>query len=176
MSAPGLDPALLGAARASLALLFAVAAAHKLRDPRGFAAHVAAYALLPAWAAAPSARALAAAELALCVALAWPGTARAAAVVAAGLLAVYAGAIAVNLRRGRRALDCGCGLSPRPLGRDLLLRNALLVAVALAAALPASPRVLGWVDAWTIACATAVAAALFAAQDVAAAQRARWAA
>jgi hypothetical protein len=176
VSAPPLDPALLGVARASLALLFAAAAAHKLRDPRRFAARVAAYELLPGWAAAPLARALALAELALCVSLAWPGTARGAALGAAGLLVLYAGAIALNLRRGRRALDCGCGFAPRPLGRDLLLRNALLAAVALLAALPASPRALGALDACTIACATAVAAALFAAQDVAAAQRARWAA
>lgn len=176
MSVPGLDPALLGVLRASLALLFAFAALHKLRDPAGFAARVAGYALLPAWAAPICALGLAAAELVLSAGLIVPATARGAAGAAAALLVVYAVAIAINLKRGRRALDCGCGLAPRPLGRDLVLRNGVLAALALCAALPSAPRALVWVDAWTIACATLATAALFAAVDVAAAQRARLAA
>jgi len=173
MSAPVLDPALLGVLRASLALLFAAAALHKLRDPAGFAARLAGYALLPAWSVRAFAFALAGAELALCVGLVLPATARLSALTAMALLLVYAGAIAINLRRGRRGIDCGCGLAPRPLGSDLVLRNVVLAAFALCAALPSGPRALVWLDAWTIACATLAMAALFAALDAAAALRAR---
>ena len=47
------------------------------------------------------------------------------------LLALYAGAMAVNLARGRRDLDCGCA-GPgvrRPVGEGLLIRNGALIAV-----------------------------------------------
>jgi hypothetical protein len=170
-----LDPALSAVLRASLALLFGLAAAHKLRAPRAFAAVFSEYRLLPAAASLPLGMALAAAELALALALCVPPLARAAALAAALLLALYGVAIAINLARGRDAIDCGCGFGARPLGAGLLLRNALLVGAALAAALPASPRALGATDALTIAAGTATAALVFAAADGLAARRARMA-
>jgi hypothetical protein len=175
MSAPALDPVLHAVLRACLALLFGFAAAHKLRAPRRFAAQLADYRLLPPDASLPAALALAAAELCVALWLAWPGESRAAGAAAALLLLLYAGAIAINLRRGRTQIDCGCGLSARPLGADLVVRNALLAGCALATALPLAPRALGWVDAGTIAGATAAAALVFAAADGLAARRARWA-
>jgi hypothetical protein len=176
MSPPALDPALSALLRACLALLFAVAAAHKLRSPRAFAARLAGYRLLPGAAALPVGLALAAAELAVAAALCLPALSRAGAIAAALLLWLYAGAIAVNLARGRREIDCGCGMAERPLGADLLLRNAVLSALALLAALPVAPRALGALDLWTVACASAAAALLFAAADGLAARRAREAA
>jgi hypothetical protein len=173
VSGLALDPVLHAWLRASLALLFALAAAHKLRAPRAFAAQLAAYRLLPDAASLPAALALAAAELGAAVALCLPALARAGAGVAALLLGLYTGAIATNLVRGRRAIDCGCGLTPRPLGADLLARNALLSLCALATWLPRSPRALGALDFFTVACATATAALLFAAAEGLAARRAR---
>jgi len=170
MSAPALDPAVRAVLRASLALLFAVSAAHKLRAPRVFAAQLAAYRLLPAAAARPCAFALACAEIATAALLA--ATSAAGAVGALLLLALYSGAVAITLLRGRDAIDCGCGFAPRPLGAGLLARNALLGAAALAAALPALPRALGWVDGLTIAGGTIAAALVFAAADGVAAARA----
>jgi hypothetical protein len=173
MSGLALDPTLLGVLRGSLALLFALAALHKLRDLRGFTALLADYRLLPTAAAAPVAPALALAELAIGVALCTPTWGPLAARAAALLLALYAGAIAANLARGRRAIDCGCGLAPRPLDAGLVVRNALLVGAALVAALPASPRALVWVDALSIGFGIATAACLFAAADAVARAAAR---
>jgi len=57
--------------------------------------------------------------------------------LAAGLLTVFAVAIAVSLRRGNRA-PCRCfGASSAPLGPGHIARNAVLVAVALVGLLAA---------------------------------------
>ena len=157
-----LDPALDLALRAGLALLFATSALAKLRDARGFADAVAGYRLLPAALAAPAAAGFLAAELALAVAL-WLPTARlASALVAGALLALYGLAIALNLARGRRDIDCGCGgpFGRQTLSEGLVLRNAGLAAAALLVALPLAPRALGWLDAFTALAAVTSAALL----------------
>ncbi|HVN37256.1 MAG TPA: MauE/DoxX family redox-associated membrane protein [Myxococcota bacterium] len=172
MSAPAVDPAVHAWLCASLGLLFAFASAHKLRAPRAFAAQLAEYRLVPDAASLPLGFALGAGELALALALCTPALSRAAALGAALLLALYAGAISIDLARGLDDFDCGCGLAPRPLGPGLVARNGLLAAGALVAALPALPRALGAVDALTIAAGTLCFALLFAAADTLAARRA----
>ena len=101
------------------------------------------------------------AAVALAVARAW-GLAGAAA-----LLALYAAAIAVNLARGRRHLDCGCAgpALRRPISGWLVVRNLVLVAIALADLAPLSTRPLVWVDALTVVAATAALAACWMAAD-----------
>jgi hypothetical protein len=106
-------------------------------------------------------------ELALGLTLLAPGSGPAPAIATAALLALYTAAIAANLVRGRRAIDCGCGARPQPLGEGLMVRNALLVGIALAAALPATGRALGWIDAATIGGGAAALAVLYAAADAA---------
>ena len=90
-------------------------------------------------------------------------------------IAIESAAIAINLLRGRRAIDCGCGGpgGARPLRADLLTRNAGVAVLLFVAALAPSPRALVWLDAATIVCAIALLALLYAAIDVAAANRAR---
>ena len=85
----------------------------------------------------------------------------------AGLLLVYAAAIALNLARGRDAIDCGCGApgDERSIGVDLVARNLVLAALALGAALPATARALTWLDLASAAAAFAAAAALLAAAE-----------
>src|SRR5262249_62189213 len=98
--------------RAALGLLFVVAAWHKLRDPRRFAATLGEYHLVPARFAPAAAACVVLAELGTVVALVrWP---RGGATAAAALLAVYGAAIAVHLARGPRHIDCGCGGAARP--------------------------------------------------------------
>jgi len=172
VSAPVVDPAVHAWLCASLGLLLAFAAAHKLRAPRAFAAQLAEYRLVPDAASLPLGLVLGASELALALALCAPVLSRPAALGAALLLALYAGAIAIDLARGLDDFDCGCGLAPRPLGPGLVARNGLLVAGALVAALPVSPRALGAVDALSIAAGTLCFALLFAAADTLAARRA----
>jgi hypothetical protein len=164
---PGLDPALHAALRLALAAVLLAAARHKLRDPARFRSALAGYALLPAGAVGAAAAIAAGAELALGAALILPGVGSAPALGAAALLALYAGAIAANLARGRAAIDCGCGARPQPLRWGLVARNALLVCAALAAAPPPGGRALAWPDALTITAGAAVLALLHAAADVA---------
>ncbi|MEZ4217383.1 MAG: MauE/DoxX family redox-associated membrane protein [Myxococcota bacterium] len=84
---------------------------------------------------------------------------------ALGLLGAYSAAIAANLARGRRDVDCGC-LGPgrrQPIAPWMLARNA---ALALAAAWPwlapsSAPRALGALDAATVAFALAALALLW---------------
>ena len=172
MSALAVDPAVHACLCACLGLLFAFAAAHKLRAPRAFAAQLAEYRLVPDAAALPLGIALGVGEVALALSLLVPALSQAAALAAALLLALYAGAIAIDLARGLGDFDCGCGLAPRPLGPGLVARNAGLAAGALVAALPVSWRPLGAVDALTIAAGTSTFALLFAAADTLAARRA----
>ena len=148
-----IDPVILLVLRLTLALIFATALVHKLKDPRAFGAAVADYRLLPSALLIPGTAALLLLEILVVTALLLPGFGRFGAWAAAASLTLYAGAIAVNLARGRRAIDCGCSgpALRQQLSEWLVLRNAMLVVLAVLAAQPATPRVLtGW-DASTIA-------------------------
>jgi hypothetical protein len=166
-----MDPTIDATLRLGLALLLGAAATHKLRDLARFGAVLAAYRLLPAALVRPAAALVPAGELAVAAAL---GGARGGAggVAAAALFVTYAGAIAVNLARGRRHIDCGCGgpHARRPIGGWLVARNLLLAAAALAAAAPVRPRGLVWLDGLTIGGALAALAAVWLAADRLAAQ------
>ncbi len=165
MTPLAVDPALQLVVRAALSLLFAWAALHKLRDVAGFAAALAGYELVPpAW-TVPAGVFLIAAEVGVASGVWLPRVAPVAALGAAGLLALYAGAIGVNLVRGRRDIDCGCAGPARrqPISGGLLVRNGALAVAALVGALPAAPRALLWVDGVTIVAAVAVLACLYAA-------------
>lgn len=164
-----LDPALQIALRLALAALFGFAALSKLRAFASFRDALAAYRILPDAIATPAAAGLLAAELGAAGLLLHPVTARAAGLGAAGLLALYGAAIALNLRRGRRDLDCGCAGpgARRPVSEGLVARNALLAALAAAVALPPAARSLVWLDGLTVTAAVACSALLYAAVDTA---------
>jgi hypothetical protein len=163
-----MDPAVDLTLRAALGLLFLAAAAHKLRDGARFRAVLDGYRLLPPPLVPAAHPAVVAAELLVGAMLVATG-ARAAGLAAAGaVLLVYGGAIAANLVRGRRHIDCGClGAAGREaLSWGLVVRNGTLALAALAAAArPPDPRPLVWVDAVTVGGAVVVAAALYAAVD-----------
>jgi len=162
-----MDPVIDTALRAGFAVLFLAAAFHKIRDLARFRATLAAYRLLPPRLVAPGALALAVTELGLAVALAAPPLRGPSLLAAAGLLSIYGGAMAVNLARGRRDIDCGCAgpAARRPISGVLVARNAVLAAVALGGLLPVSPRPLSWVDGITVVGATVTLAALYPAFD-----------
>jgi hypothetical protein len=169
------DPALHAVARGMLALVLLRAAWHKARDLRGFQVALDDYALLPGSWTPAVALGLVAAEVALAAFLLVPATAAAGGLAAAVLLVLYSGAMAVNLLRGRRWIDCGCGgaMAGRVVGEALLVRNAGLVLVAFVAAAPISARSLSGVDALTIAFGGGAAILLYVATDLALAQSAR---
>ena len=163
-----MDPVLAVVLRGALALLFVVAALHKLRDRDAFRATLDAYALLPSALTAPLARAVPLVELVAALLLVVPRAAAVGASIAVLLLSVYALAMGVNLLRGRRDLDCGCmGPGARsPIGPELLVRNLFLVVAALVAGFaPIHARALVWVDFVTVPLAVAVLAALYAAVE-----------
>jgi hypothetical protein len=159
------DPAVALGVRAALALLFATAAWHKLRDRGAFAAIVSAYRLVPERAVAAATVAIAAAEALVATLMVLPGPRTAAALGAAALLALYSSAIAVNLARGRRTIDCGCGAlgARQPIGEWMLVRNGFVAAAAALTVQPVAARALVWVDWLTVAGAVAVAVAVWSA-------------
>ena len=140
-----IDPLLSMILATCLALVFAPAAWHKLRERDLFAAQIQAYAILPRHLLVLG-RALGPLEAAAAIALVG-GAPVAGAGLAAVLLLMYAFAMALNLVRGR-ALDCGCGGAPQPLSWGLVVRNLTMVLMALAAALPREARELTSDDAW----------------------------
>jgi hypothetical protein len=146
-SLPLLDPVLGHSAAASLGALLLLGAADKLRDAARFRAVVEDYALLPAVLVSAFALALPLAE-GLAGALLLPSATRGlGALLAAAVLGLATLAVAINLRRGRTAIDCGCGgPAHTPLSAGLVARNGVLLLVAAAAALPVLPRPTVWLD------------------------------
>jgi hypothetical protein len=128
----------------ALAMLFAASAVHKFRARAQWPAVVRQYRLLPDVLAGPVAALVPFTEALAAAALLWPRTRAAGALSAAALLLAYAAALAINLRRGRTSIDCGClgsqrrqGIAPWMVGRNLVL-----AAVALALLLPTDARAL----------------------------------
>lgn len=160
-----IDPVIAAALRVLLALLFAAAVAHKLADFTAFRIVLHDYHLLPLALVTPATLLVIATEIALAATLPWPATGSTAPLAAVALLAVYSLGIAINLLRGRRTLECGCAPSTyrQPLSEWLLLRNAVLIAAALALTLPPAPRAFAWLDIVTFAGMVAAGSAAWAA-------------
>lgn len=104
------------AARTLIALVLLTAAVGKLRDPATFLGAVHGYRLLPGWLVTPVAAVLPWAELVLGLLVPTGLAAAPAALATAMLFLVFAGAMLVNIVRGRRDIDCGCFLG-RPAQR-----------------------------------------------------------
>lgn len=116
----------------ALAALFLNAAYHKLSDRLRFQAQLAEYQLVPAALVPTGTLLLASIETAVGISLLIPVSWALSAPLAAGLLVTYAGAISINLLRGRTHIDCGCGDAPQLLSGWLVLRNLILTGGALA--------------------------------------------
>ena len=156
-----LPPALLEGLALGIACfaagLFAVSAAQKVRTFLVFSGFLAGYRLVP-----PALVRAASSLVVLLEALAVPGVLLALPVLAYlpfVLLLVYALAMSINLLRGRRDIDCGCGGAPMPLAPALVARNVVLaLAFGWAAHYPAGMRPLTELDASGIVTALGFAA------------------
>jgi len=161
MSGAGIEAAGIGAlasaaVAAFAAFLFARAALHKAWDFTAFTGFVQDYRLLPEALVRLAAAALLLAEGLVVAAMLIPGARAFGLVLGAGLLLGYGIAMAVNVARGRRHIECGCGGAVQPVTPALLARNAMLAMLLIAGALaPAAP--LGLAEA-----AAAIAAGLIA--------------
>jgi len=127
------DPLVTIFLRVFLALLFAGAAYSKLRHQEEFFGVVRNFRLMPEALAAPFAAVLPWVELAVAVGLLVDPAVPYAAAAASGLLLLFALAIAINVARGRKAIDCGCFRNGyrQPLSWLLVLRNGALSVGAL---------------------------------------------
>jgi hypothetical protein len=161
-----LDPAIGVLLIGCFALLFASAALHKLRSPTRFTVVVDAYRILPesllrfAWL-------VPVAELAVAIALLVAAARAVGALAGAALLALYAAVIALNLRRGRRDLACGCGGADdaRPIAPWMVARNLALALLLALTLLPWKARALVPTDALTVGAGSAVATLLYVCLD-----------
>ena len=162
-----IDPVLGYLVVLDTAALLGWSAFHKLNARREFFEILTAYRVLAERWVPAAVYGVPAAELLIALGLLVPVSRRAACVAAAGLLLMYGCAIAVNLARGRRDLDCGCGLASgrRAIAEWMLIRNATMACAAASVALPWVPRTLGSIDILTIVAGASAAALLYASLD-----------
>lgn len=156
-----IDPLIVLIISASLALLFFMAARHKMSEPLRFAGTLAAYRLLPEPLVPTVAKILPYIEMALVFMILVPFTRPIAAVAAAALLSVYALAMAVNLARGRRDIDCGCGGQPQLLSPWLVVRNLVLIIGSGLLLMPVTERPIVWADTFLLVVMIAVLAMMY---------------
>ncbi|MFC3440619.1 MauE/DoxX family redox-associated membrane protein [Sphingobium rhizovicinum] len=123
----------------AVGLLFLAAGIAQWRHRALLSGVIANYRLLPAALVAPAATALPLAEVATGAAL-LIGLHPLAVVAAMALLLLFAGAMAINIVRGRSHIDCGCGHGAlrHPIGWPLVARNIALAAL-LGLRLPPAP-------------------------------------
>jgi Methylamine utilisation protein MauE len=135
-------------ARLTVAVIFALAAFHAMREWTVFVGIVEQYRVAPRWIAMIFARILPPLELTAAAALVLPLSSHAGAGLGLCLMAIFTAAIALNLARGRVSIDCGCGgAGGQKLSMGLVLRNLMVMAgLALAWTTPAA----GVVDAATM--------------------------
>jgi putative oxidoreductase len=109
----------------------------KARRPRDFAGSLAEYTLVPRWAAASLAPAVAYLEIATAALVAAGFAIRETLAAACLLFLAFAAAIAVDLRR-RRVIPCGCGVTPWSQSSISWPKAAANVAAALACGVAAA--------------------------------------
>lgn len=160
---PTLDPMIQVIVSSGIALLFLFALVHKLRDWGQFRETLANYSLVPRVLVSVVAAGVVMSEAVVVAGNLWPATRATAALFAAGLLLAYAAAMAINLRRGRVLVDCGCaGFGQRQsLAWWMVRRNVVLAAIALLATWPVSARELNAADLFVIVCAIVSLAGLY---------------
>ena len=141
-----LDPVLVHAAAGTMACIFLLGAIAKLVDVPLFTALMENYGLLPRWLLKPVAWLLPMLEGLAGVLLLPTATRLAGASLALALLAIVSGAVAINLVRGQRRIDCGCGGDSLELSEGLLARNAILGLLLLVAMQTPSARPTVWLD------------------------------
>jgi hypothetical protein len=163
-----MDPLLVLTISGSLAVLFAASTAHKLAALGEWPGVVRNYRVLPQALAVPAAAVLLIAGALTAAALCWPTTRRFGAGAAALQLILFAAAIAINLRRGRSSIDCGCFSSRlrQGLAAWMVARNLILALLALSLLWPATPRALGALDIATVVAAVATLTLLYPVLDV----------
>jgi len=161
-----LDPVVSALIALSGVLLFGSAVFTKIRAPSLFLTTLKEYRIVPSASVRLIGGLIGGAEFAVTAGLLWPDTRPVSAFTGAALLLLYAGAIGVNLSRGRRDMDCGCGLQPRTISGWMVVRNVFLAAALLLLLIPESHRGFRLMDLATIAGGLIVTSLLYASADL----------
>ena len=135
------------ALRVMLALVFLVAAAGKFGHREELEGVIANYRVLPRPLAGALSYVLGPVEVLIGLALLGGALASPfAELAAAAVLVAFAGAMGINLLRGRSHIDCGCfrGTLRQTLRGELVVRNLVLVAAALLCAMLPVENPSGW--------------------------------
>ncbi|UUT22911.1 MauE/DoxX family redox-associated membrane protein [Pseudomonas sp. T8] len=142
------DPVLHVAVSLGLTLLLGGSALHKLRDSTRFQVVLSSYRLVPSKLLRFVASVLPLIELIAALGALMSLWIPLWASLATGLLMLYAGVLAVSVRRGTAMEDCGChfGNQRQALSVELVWRNLLLALLAANLLYPMIERTLGWFD------------------------------
>lgn len=157
-----IDPVVQIVSALVLSCVFVTSGFHKCQAPAEFATTLRNYKILPEALIRQCVYLLPVAEIMTGVALLIPAVTRLAALAAGALLIAYMLAIGVNLLRGRRNIDCGCGgpQQKQAISEWMIARNGLLLFLAVLAGAPVQPRPLLWFD-WTVIVLAVVTGCLF---------------
>jgi hypothetical protein len=162
-----LDPTITAIASAACATIFVGSAAMKFSAPMEFRSAVENYRIVPEWGAGAVVWFVPMLELAGAAGMVASATRGAAAALLLSLIAVFSAAIALNLARGRREIDCGCfgSMLRQRLSPWLIARNATLALLVAVAAEPRDARRLLPLDYMTIIATAAALVLLYAAAN-----------
>lgn len=156
------DPVIAVICSLVLSYVFVVASLHKWRNIEEFRTTLLNYRILPETLSGIIIYTIPTLELLSGIALIIPNTSSLAALLAAALLLMYIYAIGINLLRGRRSIDCGCGgtQQKQAISEWLLLRNGVLLFLAYCITASVQTRALSWFD-WVVVLLATVVACLF---------------
>lgn len=142
------DPVFFYIISVTLSALFFTSTWQKLQNRAEFVGILDSYQILHKTLLNFFARAIPSIELAIAAGLLIPDTRTLSAVLAAALLLGYATAIAFNIYRGNKDIDCGCsyGTSRQTISMGLVWRNLILATGAASLMLPTFFRPLGYFD------------------------------
>jgi len=145
------DPIVTRACASLIAVILLVGGWQKLRDFELFSAAVENYRLVSVGLVRPVALMVPAAELTAGVTLLFPATCALGSLLASAILFFVTTAVAINLLRGVRDIDCGCGgSSSQTISWALVVRNLVLALLTLPAAQQGIGRALVWGDYFTL--------------------------
>jgi hypothetical protein len=167
-----LDPVILMMCIATTTIVTLASAVPKWRGQKRFASSLAAFALLPSFAVKPLAYLLPMIETAGAIALLFPSTHAAAAMLLIALFGAFALALAINVARGHTDIDCGCSgfiagvVKEARIGWWHVGRALVLVAFASLTLMPPALRTLVWFDYVSASACTLFAVAAWFTLDV----------
>jgi hypothetical protein len=161
-----LDPLVLKVISIGFGLLFLLAAIHKFSTAQQFRVILEEYQVMPRALAGSVARIVPLLEVMLSIGWFTGYRPQLVALSSAALLAIYTSAIGVNLLRGRIHIGCGCGVAgssdgDQQLSSGLILRNSVLIAIALVAVIPTTVRGFAVIDYITLATTLLASALLY---------------